>query len=317
MRNKLAVLIALANRAAGKATLGELDDDVARLIADSAAEIRDPKQFSALDHVDLFESGLVVREADGLRITENGWSILRSLGIAWQGSTSAPSDHAEIALAAPDLLIHKFGSGVQDTSSSSNPLAKLRGRMQQGINLWRRHLREDQSPQEPRSSGTNVERGLLAVLSLLVIMSCAGAVGALMQVKSLKSELATLQRELPPLRERLARLDEIERSKEVPEKAGDQRPQSSRETRAEPAPLILSREEAQLIRDYIKPAPLVGSSTAPVSVGDPITGPTIPFPSPVTDKVPRLLGAKFAIRNGAIIIVRKDSRQADAVLGPN
>jgi hypothetical protein len=33
--------------------------------------------------------------------------------------------------------------------------------------------------------------------------------------------------------------------------------------------------------------------------------------------VPKLLGAKFTTRNGSIIIVRRDSRQADAVLGPN
>jgi len=32
--------------------------------------------------------------------------------------------------------------------------------------------------------------------------------------------------------------------------------------------------------------------------------------------LPKLLGARFAIRNGAIIIVRKDSQQADAVLAP-
>ncbi|WP_246230612.1 hypothetical protein [Bradyrhizobium cytisi] len=196
-------------------------------------------------------------------------------------------------------------------------LSRLTARMKHGMSIWRRHLQEDESPQDGRSSGTSVERALLAVLSVLVVMSCASAVGALMQVKSLKSELATLQRELPLLKDRIARLDDIERSKEAGEKVIDQTTQSSREARVEPAPLILSREEVQLIRDYIKPAPIVGSSTAPVSVGDPITGPAIPFPSPITDKVPKLLGAKFAIRNGTIIIVRKDSRQADAVLRPN
>jgi hypothetical protein len=43
----------------------------------------------------------------------------------------------------------------------------------------------------------------------------------------------------------------------------------------------------------------------------------IPLPSPVTDKIPKLLGARFAIRNGTIIIVRKGSHQVDAVLAPN
>ena len=43
----------------------------------------------------------------------------------------------------------------------------------------------------------------------------------------------------------------------------------------------------------------------------------IPLPSPLVDKVPKLLGGKFTIRNGAIIIVKRDSGQADAVLAPN
>jgi hypothetical protein len=48
-----------------------------------------------------------------------------------------------------------------------------------------------------------------------------------------------------------------------------------------------------------------------------VTAGTIPLPSPLTDKIPKLLGARFTIRNGAIIILKRGSRQADAVLGPN
>jgi hypothetical protein len=43
----------------------------------------------------------------------------------------------------------------------------------------------------------------------------------------------------------------------------------------------------------------------------------IPLPSQLTDKVPKLVGGKFTTRNGVIIIVKRDSRQADAVLAPN
>jgi hypothetical protein len=46
-------------------------------------------------------------------------------------------------------------------------------------------------------------------------------------------------------------------------------------------------------------------------------GALIPLPSQLTDKVPKLLGAKFTTRNGAIIISTKNSRRADAVLAPN
>ena len=382
--------------------LDELRDEVALLIAEADEKIENPEQLAALDHIDVFQSGLVVSEGDSLRITENGWLLLRALGIATQDSpdpdfastlqslnlideligtearlkifdlkpisvrqntdlipphdkatvleapsvTSLASDPSvpagsndrpteadrptaisneasahdsdgEIASDAPAFLIRKFGSELRGASPSSNLLSKLTQRMRQGIGIWRRHLQQDQSPKQTRRSGANIERGLFALLSLFLIVSCAGAVAALMQVKSLKSELTVLQRDLLPLKERVARLDQIERSKEVPDKVSDPKIQSSRESRAEEAPLLLSREEVQLIREYIKPAPGVGSSAAPVSVGDPITGPMIPFPSPLTEKVPKLLGARFAIRNGAIVIVRKDSRQADTVLGPN
>jgi hypothetical protein len=373
VRNKLAVLIALAKRPEGRATLDELANEVTLLIAATDEKIGNGEQLSALDHVDIFQSGLVASEDDSLWITENGWSLLHALGISAQewpdpdfASTSqslnliddligtearvrifdresrsidqsadhipprdettgleAPSgtsrpDYPRVPAGSNDaFLIRRFGSEPRGASASSNPLSKLTQRVRQGIDIWRRHLQQDQPPKETRRSGANMERGLFALLSLLVIVSCAGAAAALIQVKSLKSELTALQRELLPLKLRVAMLDQIEKSRETSDKASDQKNQSSRENRAEEAPLLLSREEIQLIRDYIKPAPVVGSSTAPISVGDPVTGPTIPIPSPVTEKVPKLLGARFAIKNSTIIIVKKDSRQADAVLGPN
>lgn len=343
MRNKLAVLIALANCVEGRATLDKLGDDVSRLIAKSVEDITPPDQFSALDHIDLFEAGLVVGEGDSLRITENGWSLLLALGVSphepptadsamalqtlkpiddpvggyVSNETSAISGGAELGSDAPTLLIRKFGSMASDALSRSNPLSKLRAKMKRGINAWRRHIQRDQTPQQTPSSGRNVERGLLAAVSLLVVISCAGAVGALMQVKSLKSQLAVLQRELPALKERITKLDQIETGKEASEKLSHQRNQTSRQAGSQQAPLALSREEIQLIRDYIKPAPAADTSMAPINIGDLINGPTIPFPSPVTEKVPKLLGTRFAIRNGAIIIVRKDGGQAEAVLGPN
>jgi hypothetical protein len=56
------------------------------------------------------------------------------------------------------------------------------------------------------------------------------------------------------------------------------------------------------------------SELTPVLLVSAVPGGTIPIPSPLTEKVPKLLGARFAIRNGAILVVRKDSRQVDAVL---
>jgi hypothetical protein len=241
------------------------------------------------------------------------------------GNEESPHRGAdESASDVPAFLTPKFGSGLRDVSSSSNSPSKLAQRMQEAIGTWRRHLQHDQLPKETVRPGANIERAVLALLSVLVIVSCAGAIAALMQVKSLKSELAAVQRELLPLRERAAKLDQIEtkldqieKSNDTTDRVSDPKTQSSRESRAEESPLLFSREEIQLIRDYIKPAPVAGSSTAAISVGDPVTGPTIPVPSPLTEKISKLIGARFAIKNGVIVILRKDSRRADAVLGPN
>jgi hypothetical protein len=233
-------------------------------------------------------------------------------------SSEASPSHvdADIALDDSAVLIRKFGSGLRGEFSHSDLRTMLTRWIQQGVNVCRRHLEQDQA-QKTQPSGTNVERGLFALLSALVIISCAGAAAALIQVKSLKSEVASLQRDLLPLKERVAKLDQVEWTKDIPDKTSDDKIPSPKENRSEEAPLLLSREEIQLIHGYIKPAPVAGSSTAAINVGDPVDGPMIPFPSPVTEQVPKLLGARFAIRNGEIIIAKKDSRRADAVLGPN
>ena len=234
---------------------------------------------------------------------------------AGNGAETQQRGGAEVASDAPAFLIRKFGSGMQDSSARSNLLAMLAGPVRRGTSAWRRHVLQDQPKEVPRS-GAKLEPALFALLALLVVASGAGAVAAFMQAKSLKSELASVQHDMLALKERIARLDELEKSKEIPAKANDQKSQPPRE-RPEDVPLILSREEIQVVRGFIKPAPVAGASAVPASIGDPVAGPTIPFPSAVTEKVPKLLGARFAIKNGAIVIVRRDSRQVDAVLGPN
>ena len=120
-----------------------------------------------------------------------------------------------------------------------------------------------------------------------------------------------------PLRERLARFDQAERAKEAEIKAAAEKDKALAQNLSQQAPLTFSREEAQLIREYIKPAPFAGIASPAINVGDPIGGAMIPLPSPLMEKIPKLLGARFTTRNGSIIIVKRDSRQADAVLGPN
>ncbi|MET4320369.1 hypothetical protein [Bradyrhizobium sp. RT5a] len=194
----------------------------------------------------------------------------------------------------------------------------VRGKLHHLGMLWRRHLEQDL----PKAKQTNRDKGLngaiVALISLLALIICAGAVIALTQIRLLKMEISSLQRELSPLKERLSRLDQAEKAKEASEaKARDERDKAPAAVQPEQTSLSLSREEIQLMRDYIKPAPVSSSSTASVNVGDPVAWPTIPFPAPITEKVPKLLGARFAIRNGAILVVSRNSRQVNAILAPN
>ncbi|MCP3460189.1 MULTISPECIES: hypothetical protein [unclassified Bradyrhizobium] len=181
--------------------------------------------------------------------------------------------------------------------------------------IWRGHVLRDQAPEATRPSGGNVERWLLALLSVLVIVSCVCVTIVFTQVTSLKAEITTLQREIIALKLHVARLDQI--ANEARDRQSSETPKPAAEPRPDQGLLILSREEIQLIRDFIKPAPIAPSATEPIKVGDPVAGETIPFPSPITDKVRKLLGARFTIRNGVIAVTRNGSRQVDAVIGPN
>jgi hypothetical protein len=182
--------------------------------------------------------------------------------------------------------------------------------------LWNAHLERDRS--QVRRRAGNTTGMILAFVVLFVMTIGAVAMVAVGKVNVLKSEIAGLRRELTNLKEDVARQVEERRTAER-QKENQIRTDSDKSNVAEPAAaaLSLTPEEMQLIRDYIKPAPFAGASAPPINVGDPVTSGTIPLPSPVTDKIPKLLGARFTIRDGVIIIIRRDSQRADAVLPPH
>jgi hypothetical protein len=159
-----------------------------------------------------------------------------------------------------------------------------------------------------------------ALLSLALVLACVVAAIAFGQIQSLKSDIAALRRELLPVRERIARLEQVEKARrdldQQEEAQTTEKNQPGEEIRTDQTALNLSREEIQLIRNYVKPAPSAGMAAPAINVGDTVSGAMILLPSQLTEKVPKLLGGKFTIRNGAIIIVKRDSHQADAVLAP-
>jgi hypothetical protein len=225
----------------------------------------------------------------------------------------------------PPFLRRSFGSKVQDSGRKSLRLASLLAfiatKKQVVLSAWRRHFSERIAYEKTERFAGGAGGAAFALLSLAVVVTCVGAAIALGQIKSLKSEIAMLQREVLPLRERLAKVEQTEKAKlDLDQQEGGQNKSGAEKKRAggeaptDQTALNLSREEIQLIRDYIKPAPSAGTTAPAINVGDPVGGAMIPLPSPLTEKVPKLLGARFTTRNGAIIIVKRDSRQADAVL---
>jgi hypothetical protein len=188
-------------------------------------------------------------------------------------------------------------------------------------------------PHSPRTTSTGVVPGnvrspqtvanaAMSLLALLSVVACVLAAIAFGQIQSLKTDVAALRRELLPLRERFAKFEQIEKQRqdldqEAQNRSAPEKKKADGELRNEPASLNLTREEVQLIRDYIKPALTPGIAAPEINVGDTVSGATIPLPSPLTEKIAKLQGARFTTRNGSIIIIRSNSRQADAVLNPN
>jgi hypothetical protein len=428
MNFKVAILSLLAERPEKRVSLEELRRRVETMIAagDQPWQVAD---FPTIDNVDIFESGLVSRNHNGLQITDAGFAFLRSLESAsgtYPDTFSMPPmqpvkmiddligtqhrlrifdlgprgvdievddgavlhrdqqghDHADglaaldrseagpqagaqdsVALTdiepayghpdrlgskpdedldphrphdtvvptAPAFLRRGFGSkqqGAGGTTTLRSRIDALAATSRRRISeLWRRHFAQtDGDPIARRAIRPGAGSAAFALLSLLVVVGCVGAAIALIQIKTLRSEVATLHRELSVLGERLAKTEQAEKTKPEPARQGGaeaksdtdrNRPGAADAGASQPA-LNLSREEVQLIRDYIKVTPpSPGAASPAVNVGDPVSGGTIALPSAVTDKIPRLLGARFATRDGAIIISLKNSHRADAVLGAN
>ncbi|MGY3477683.1 hypothetical protein [Bradyrhizobium ottawaense] len=239
--------------------------------------------------------------ATGDRVPEN-------LGLEQVDTASSVDPDREEATSSPA----HFGSGQAATGGTGST-----GWIDRGRRIWRSHLQRDQLPRTTGGSMGNFERWLIALLSVGLVVSCVCAIIVFMQVNARKLEIAALQRDIIALKLRVARLDQIASTNEIREKASSGTPKPPSETQPDQAPLILSREEIQLIRDYIKPVPVAGPATETIKVGDPVAGETVPFPSPITEKVRKLLGARFTVRNGLVVIIRSGSRHADAVIGPN
>ncbi len=213
-----------------------------------------------------------------------------------------------------------FSSSARASSRTSSRSSLIASKLKQFGGILRGHIEQDTPTVRTSARGSGIGGIVLSVLALLVLVICAGTVIAITQIKSLKSEITTLERQLVPLKKLVAEAEQPKNNmdqKSPSSAAAAEKDRPVAENHAPAQPLTLSPDEMRLVREYIKPAPFTGAAAPPINVGDPVTIGTIPLPSPLMEKVPKLLGARFAIRNGAIIILKRDSRQADAVVGPN
>ena len=173
--------------------------------------------------------------------------------------------------------------------------------------------------QPDRQPGGGLKAAIFALFFIIIVLAAVGTVAFVAQLDSLKSELSNSRKELTATKDRIARIE-----RRIDEPAAQSRSQVNRVADPEGeigsrSRLELSREEVQLLRDYIKVPPAAPGALPTITVGTEVPiGMLMPLPQQVSDKAPKLVGARFTTdRNGAIVIVRPGSRQADAVINPN
>ncbi|MGY3539378.1 hypothetical protein ACVIIY_003598 [Bradyrhizobium sp. USDA 4515] len=262
------------------------------------------------DDVDLELPGMTREDHDGRQPSGAGRSTT---------APGIPSAHSPVV---PAPALGAFQEANRVVAARLSGLVSLLGTIKPKFAAARRR-RPAEDVGDRRADRRGGLTGLaVACLSLISVVACVAAAIALGQLSSLKSDITALRREIAPLRERLTRLEQVEVARRDAAQQQDAQDRAEAEKKladgaGEQAALSLSREEIQLIREYIKAAPSAGAAVAPINVGDPVTGGMIPLPSSLTEKVPRLVGARFATRNGAIVISTRNSRRIDAVLMPN
>src|SRR5882757_9806565 len=99
---KLAILSVLAKRPDGRATLDELRSEVEALTAN---DDEPEESSSALDEIDIFQSGLVTPEDGGFRITDVGRSALKALVDSSEPAFDFPSAPISQSLKSIDDVI--------------------------------------------------------------------------------------------------------------------------------------------------------------------------------------------------------------------
>jgi hypothetical protein len=164
--------------------------------------------------------------------------------------------------------------------------------------------------------------GLAALGVVALAVLAAAGVGLVALLNNLANDVAAVRRDLHGANERMTRLerriDELALAKSQPASERPADPPAQTGAIAGGEPLELGQKEIQLLRDYIKVPPGLSGAAPAIGLGGAVPWNLLmPMPSQIADRIPQLVGARFMTdRNGAIVIVRRGSRQADAVIAP-
>jgi len=170
----------------------------------------------------------------------------------------------------------------------------------------------------PRRKGALILTGI--VLAAVGTFSLGAVI--FIQLSTLKLEVASLKKELAGSTAKLARFEAtVGAARSHPNEikdGADARMLTSAGSIAR-APLVLTHDEVQLILAVIKVPPPPHGATPKINVGDLLPDTALaPLPEPITRKVPKLLGARFAIdRNRAIVVVAPDTNRVDIIINPS
>lgn len=172
------------------------------------------------------------------------------------------------------------------------------------------------------SSKSSKVAGILTGIVLAALATLSLGAVILAQFSGFKIEIAGLKSDLAGMTKKLAKLEAnvaaaLPHPDEMKDGADAWMLRSS--GRTPQAPFALSRDEIQLIRDFVKVPPPLPGAARNINVGDLLLGIALaPLPEPIMEKVPKLRGARFTVdRNGAIVVVAPGTNRVDVIINPS
>ena len=164
-------------------------------------------------------------------------------------------------------------------------------------------LPASETPQSKIRSAVGARAARFAFLCICLLFVAAGSVWVMTQIEALKRELETTRREFAALKDQLARAEQ--RASTSAETGARLQAQVSNEARnrggAGDAPVgtfVLTRDEIQLVRDFIRLPPAPPGATPMIVQGAVVpVGLLSPLPTQISDKIPKLTGARFPNRS--------------------